>query len=216
MDSSAKRKLTRSGPVQTPPLPTSVDQDGTRGKILGVALALFEEKGYGATTVRDIAGKVGLLAGSLYAHFPSKEKILGELVWIGQNEHAQCLRSALTGSSPDARSQLIALTSALVKFHIEYQTLAIVCNSEMHLLSPPIAQPAIDLRDQSLQLLKEVLANGQQLGEFKFGDLMLTTTVVASLGARIANWYSDDFPLAPEQLLTEITGIVCRIVGADD
>jgi AcrR family transcriptional regulator len=214
LESSATRKQTRATLVQMPPLPKSVDQEGTRGKILGVALALFEEKGYGATTVRDIAGKVGLLAGSLYAHFPSKEKILGELILIGQNEHTQSLCNALLSSPPNARAQLIALTSALVKFHIEYQTLAIVCNSEMHLLSPDIAQPAIDLRDQSLQILKDVIANGRQQGEFKFGDLILTTTVVASLGARIANWYTEDYPLNPDQLISELNDIVCRIVGA--
>lgn len=44
--------------------------------ILDSAARLFAEKGYGSTSMRDIAGAVGMLPGSLYYHFASKEELL--------------------------------------------------------------------------------------------------------------------------------------------
>jgi AcrR family transcriptional regulator len=44
--------------------------------ILDAAAKLFAGKGYGATSMRDIAGAVGMLPGSLYYHFASKEELL--------------------------------------------------------------------------------------------------------------------------------------------
>lgn len=46
-----------------------------RRVILDAAAELFFERGYDGTSIRDIAGKVGLLPGSVYHHFPSKEEL---------------------------------------------------------------------------------------------------------------------------------------------
>ncbi|MFG1709386.1 TetR/AcrR family transcriptional regulator [Nonomuraea sp. M3C6] len=56
------------------------DGGGTRTEILRVALRLFTEKGYEATSTRDISEALGLTKSSLYYHFRSKEEILGSLV----------------------------------------------------------------------------------------------------------------------------------------
>ena len=52
----------------------------TKEKILKTALKLFAAKGYKATTVRDIAGAVGIKQGALYNHFKNKDEILATLV----------------------------------------------------------------------------------------------------------------------------------------
>lgn len=51
-----------------------------RERILISAARLFRERGYRATTVRDIASEVGILSGSLFHHFDSKEQMLVEMV----------------------------------------------------------------------------------------------------------------------------------------
>jgi AcrR family transcriptional regulator len=52
--------------------PTSA---ATRERILDAGEALFAERGFAATTVRDIVGRVGLTAASLYNHFEGKEAL---------------------------------------------------------------------------------------------------------------------------------------------
>jgi len=52
----------------------------TKEKILKTALKLFAEKGYKPTTVRDIAGALGMKQSALYNHFKNKDEILSTLV----------------------------------------------------------------------------------------------------------------------------------------
>ncbi|SED24858.1 DNA-binding transcriptional regulator, AcrR family [Streptomyces melanosporofaciens] len=51
-----------------------------RAELLAVAADVFAEQGYSATTVRQIADAAGMLAGSLYYHFDSKESMLDEIL----------------------------------------------------------------------------------------------------------------------------------------
>ena len=52
----------------------------TKDKILKHALKLFSSKGYKATTVRDIAGAIGIKQSALYNHFKNKDEILENLI----------------------------------------------------------------------------------------------------------------------------------------
>ena len=51
-----------------------------RGELLAIAARLFAERGFKNTTVRDIADAAGILSGSLYHHFDSKEAMVDELL----------------------------------------------------------------------------------------------------------------------------------------
>jgi TetR/AcrR family transcriptional regulator, cholesterol catabolism regulator len=51
-----------------------------RDEILALAAKIFADKGYASTTVREIADAAGILSGSLYHHFDSKETILDEIM----------------------------------------------------------------------------------------------------------------------------------------
>ena len=51
-------------------------RDNRRGRILDAAAVEFARSGYSATSVRDIAAAAGILPGSMYYHFASKEDLL--------------------------------------------------------------------------------------------------------------------------------------------
>ena len=51
-----------------------------RDELLDLAATMFAERGLRATTVRDIADSAGILSGSLYHHFSSKEEMVDELL----------------------------------------------------------------------------------------------------------------------------------------
>jgi AcrR family transcriptional regulator len=54
-------------------------QDRRRDQVIAAAAAVFEEKGFHEATTRDIAARVGLLPGSLYYYFDSKEAAFVEV-----------------------------------------------------------------------------------------------------------------------------------------
>src|SRR5687767_13850130 len=84
-----------------------------RDEIVAVATQLFAEKGFAATSTRDIADACGLLAGSLYSHFKSKAQIL-ELAMTPFFEHLMdTMRSA---AEPDADDPTgIARAEAMIR-----------------------------------------------------------------------------------------------------
>ena len=52
------------------------EEDSRRNELIAKSAALFREKGYEKTTVRDIAAAVGMQAGSWFYHFKTKHDIL--------------------------------------------------------------------------------------------------------------------------------------------
>jgi AcrR family transcriptional regulator len=83
-----------------------------RAVILASAAELFARKGVGATTVREIADAVGMLSGSLYHHFESKDAIVAEILTgylrAIQDRYAAVLAS---GKSPAESLHDLVLTS---------------------------------------------------------------------------------------------------------
>lgn len=59
---------------------SAVPTTDRRGELLDIAAKLFAERGLRATTVRDIADASGILSGSLYHHFDSKESMVDEIL----------------------------------------------------------------------------------------------------------------------------------------
>ena len=78
---------------------------GRREELLRIAADLFASKGFKATTVRDIADAAGILSGSLYHHFDSKESMVDELLTSFQTELFSTYETILA-SDADARTKL--------------------------------------------------------------------------------------------------------------
>lgn len=67
--------------------------------VLEAAARLFAEKGYSATSMRDIAEACGMLPGSLYYHFAAKEDLLASVYETGVREMARTVRAAAARES---------------------------------------------------------------------------------------------------------------------
>jgi AcrR family transcriptional regulator len=94
----------------------SVDR---REHILASAAALFARKGVAATTVREIADEVGILSGSLYHHFDSKESIVDEIIASYLDDLRGRYKAVLAGDT-DPRTRLhdlVVASLAVVEAH---------------------------------------------------------------------------------------------------
>ena len=212
MSKSARVRRVRSGVSALPPRTAA---DGTRGRILLAGLGLFAEHGYHGTSIRDIAAEAAVQPASLYAHFPSKEAILAELVLAGHEEHHARLATALLESGADPRDRLAALVRAHVQAHTDYPMLAVVANNEMHALSPAAAAPADAVRRRSEALLMEVLAMGRQQGAFDLIHIEATAAAIGGMGIRVASWYpAPEAGLNPSQLADVYALLALRMAGA--
>ena len=89
-----------------------------------IAAELFAQKGFRATTVREIADAAGILSGSLYHHFDSKESIGDEILLSFINDVLADYRAAVSsgsgssaGSPRDVIEQIVRSTSRTLSRH---------------------------------------------------------------------------------------------------
>ena len=76
--------------------PATDKGEQTRTVIFDAALQLFREKGFEATTMRDIAAIANVALGSAYYYFPSKEAIIQAYYDIVQKEHSRRVAEAIS------------------------------------------------------------------------------------------------------------------------
>jgi AcrR family transcriptional regulator len=196
-----------------PELPGSAAPPGTRGRILHAALGLYSEYGFYGTSIRQIASQVGINPATLYAHYPSKEQILADLVLLGHQELYDRLCRALASAGRAAPARLAALVREHALIHTDYPLLAVVANTELHVLSAENAAAALDLRARCRRFLADVLADGARSGEFRLIDPTLTAVAIGGLSMQIAHWFAPGIRYTPDQVADAYVQLALRMAG---
>ena len=114
--------------------------------ILDAAARLFREKGYAATSMRDIAGAVDMLPGSLYYHFESKGALLVAVYAEGVRRFSETVAGAIAGPrEPWGRLEAgcVAHLEALLQASDYAQVVIRVHPSD----APDVAAALVRLRD---------------------------------------------------------------------
>lgn len=101
----------------------------SRGQILEAALELFSRRGYGATSVRDVASAAGLSKGNVYHHFPDKESIFRSLLeqFFERMSHPDLPfnRALVSGTFPDNLEEIGRAARAAVEQYRPYFALIV-------------------------------------------------------------------------------------------
>lgn len=143
--------------------PSTVRHQHVEDDILSKAAALFDELGYGRTSLQDIAEAVGIARPSLYHYFSSKEEILATLV-----EHATTAREDIVDEVRRMDGTPRVRLSALLR-NIGRSTSANPAGLRLTLnnngsLPPEIRQRNARSRRVLFELLTEILAEGVDTG----------------------------------------------------
>jgi AcrR family transcriptional regulator len=86
--------------------PRNADGQRTRQAILDAALALFAERGFFGTSLRDVAGAVGVRESALYNYFPGKDALFDALLDAASAEKVEHLSALLRAPALDGRNVL--------------------------------------------------------------------------------------------------------------
>nr|WP_283134298.1 TetR/AcrR family transcriptional regulator [Rhizohabitans arisaemae] len=147
----------------------SVPGSERRDHLLRLAAELFAEKGFQATTVRQIADEAGILSGSLYHHFDSKEAIVDEVLRTFLDDLIGRYRAVLAdGHDPrTALSEMIRIGFGTVETHRAAVT--VMQNDWNYLRSLPGERfdYLVKTEDQVELMWLEQIRLGQELGQFR-------------------------------------------------
>ncbi len=142
-----------------------------RGQILRGAAALFITKGYLNTSVRDIAGELGMNVATLYHYVGSKNNILGlfhEYTMGVISLFAEENQAVLDSMEPQRALKYVI--REYMKWVEEYQDLTVFWYQEAKNLSPAQFK-ALKLQEEyTIQLIQMILERGIKSGKFKIKD----------------------------------------------
>jgi AcrR family transcriptional regulator len=145
---------------------TSTTAVGTerRGELLAMAARLFAEQGLRATTVRDIADAAGILSGSLYHHFDSKESMVDEILrGFLDNLFGRYREIIVQQLSPRARLEAIVVVS-FEAIDTQHDAVSIYQNEALRLAAQPrfayIGELWAEFRTMWQDLLRAGMADG--------------------------------------------------------
>ncbi|HEV7626712.1 MAG TPA: TetR/AcrR family transcriptional regulator [Streptomyces sp.] len=189
-----------------------VTPDAARRLLLG-AVEAFAERGFHATTTRDIASRAGMSPAALYIHYKTKEELLFQISKVGHERSVSVLAEAADSSGGDA-DRLAAAVRCFVRWHAEHHTTARVVQYELAALGEQHYEEIVELRRRSEEILRQVLESGDASGEFEVADIRGTTLAVMSLCIDVARWYSPKGRRTPDEIGTLYADLVLRMVTA--
>ncbi|MEW2546406.1 TetR/AcrR family transcriptional regulator [Streptomyces sp. NPDC047002] len=182
-------------------------------RLLVAAVDAFAERGYHATTTRDIAGRAGMSPAALYIHYKTKEELLHRISRLGHDRALDILLRAESGGGTSAE-RLAEVVRAFVHWHAEQHTTARVVQYELDSLAPEHRAEIVALRRQSDAVVRRILEDGVRDGEFDVSDIGGTTLAVLSLCIDVARWFSEEGSRSPDEVGDLYAGLVLRMVRA--
>lgn len=191
-----------------------VTPDAAR-RLLVAAVEAFAERGYHATTTRDIAGRAGMSPAALYIHYKTKEELLHRISRIGHDKALAIVRTAADGEG-GAAERLTAAVRSFVRWHAGQHTTARVVQYELDALGPEARAEIIALRRQTDAAVRGIIEDGVAAGDFDVPDVPGTTLAVLSLCIDVARWFNVDGPRTPDEVGGLYADLVLRMVGSKE
>ena len=171
------------------------------------AIDLFFEHGYEATSLRAIAGEVGIQVGSLYNHLTSKESLLYSIMSTIMEDLLREFDSRLTVVT-DSVERLRAAIEVHVFFHTARAREVFIGNSELRSLTAAHRRKVVKLRDQYEERFVDIIERGVADGSFQAPDPKLTAWAILAVGTSTSTWFRTDGRLHLEQIASLYTDLV--------
>lgn len=177
-------------------------------QVIRSAAQLFREKGYAASSMRDLAQKLGIEAASLYSHIKSKEEILQSLCFDMATEFRKSLQeveSKKVSASEKLKFGIIGHIQVMAK---DLVASAVFMNEHRH-LSQPYLRDFLLLRINYINRFKDIIEEGINKGEFKENiDKKLAVMTLFSSLNWMPMWYDPHSNIMPADIGQQLADIL--------
>jgi len=186
-----------------------VEVQTRRQELLQIAAELFAERGYKATTVRDIADAAGILSGSLYHHFDSKESMVHELLDSFQTQLFQRYDAVVdSGRSPREKLEdIVRISFGAVGSH--RAEVAIFQADGAYLATferfAYLKERNRRFRELWIELLRDGIAEGELRSDL---DVELVYRFLRDTVWVAVSWYRPGGDLSPDQVADQYLSIL--------
>jgi AcrR family transcriptional regulator len=187
-----------------------------RDELLELAATMFAERGLRATTVRDIADSAGILSGSLYHHFSSKEEMVDELLrgfldWLFDRYQE------IVATEPNPLERLKGLFMASFEAIEDRHAQVVIYQDEAkRLSSQPRFSYVEDRNKEQRKMWLDLLNQGVEEGYLRPDiDVDLVYRFIRDTTWVSVRWYQPGGPLTAEEVGRQYLAIVLGGITAD-
>lgn len=182
-----------------------------RDRLVAAAVAAFAEKGFHATTTRDIAARAGMSPAALYVHHASKESLLFSLSERGHREALEAIRRA-SQRHDDPAVRVRDMVYEFTYWHAVHTRTARIVQYELTALTAEHLNVVAESRRAIEQEMRDVLTDGVARTSFQIDDVPGTALALLSLGVDLVRWYQPGGARTPEQVADLYARLALRMV----
>ena len=180
-------------------------------RMMEAAVDAFAERGYHATTTRDIATRVGLSPAALYVHFPSKQALLTEISRQGHEAAVELVATSMVGIG-DPLGRLQAVVHAFAAWHAEHHQVTRVVQAELSALADDDRRAVIALRQKIERQVQSQLEAGTSNGQMQVDEPRAVARALLSLCVDVSRWYDPKSSETPEGIGRLYADLATRMV----
>jgi AcrR family transcriptional regulator len=177
-------------------------------QVIRSAAELFKEKGYAASSMRDLAQKLGIEAASLYSHIKSKEEILQTLCFDMAADFRESLDKVEKQNVSASEKLSLGIVGHVNVMARDLTASAVFMNEHRH-LSNPYLRDFLLLRINYINRFKAIIEEGVAKGEFKKNiDTKLAVMTLFSSLNWMPMWYSPEGSIEPKELGQQLANML--------
>lgn len=174
-------------------------------EILKIAAEVLYRKGFDSARLDDIAREAGIVKGSLYHYFGSKEEIFERLV---SNVRGRInFEEEVKGKAP-ADARLEHLLRTRLETTVEYPLEIGLLVRELVRLPGPAGDWAREDPKRYFVAIRQIIIQGQKEGSFRAVDPDIVASVILGILAHLPSWYRLGGRIEPDALVEEITDFI--------
>lgn len=182
----------------------TTEEPNRRADIVRAAGRLFHEKGYSATTIRDIAGAVGMRSGSPFYHFKTKQDMLRAVVLEGLTAISAAVAAAANSGKPPRPT-----FEAMLRAHLgqllgaEGRDFAATLLHESRHLDPAALAEVVAFKDRYEAMWQKALKDLKRAGLIADDSHVARLFLLGALNWTV-QWYRPDGPRSIEQIARQL------------
>ena len=186
---------------------TQVIKKTRRDVILEEAAKLFKNRGYAATTMRDLAEKLDIKAASLYNHIDSKETILKEICFTFAHEYVSQLNE-IDSRGVSASQKIEAVIDLHVSLSTQDSAAIIITNYERKHLPEPHLTEFKAMRKTYEKQFSDIITEGVESAALRNIDPQVVMFTILSALRWIPFWYREERGVSPDDLKRNIKTLI--------
>ena len=159
-----------------------------RERLIAAAVEAFAEKGFTATTTRDIASRAGMSPAAVYVHHDTKEGLLFTVSLDGHRTSLEVITAAAT-SSTDPVERMRSMVYDFSLWHADNSRVGRIVQYEFQALTPEHRAEIATYRRGIEKTMQDALADGVDKGVLEVADIPGTALALLSLGVDLVRWF---------------------------